>query len=72
VLWIESHRVVAIGDTIIDRGQGIEIVESWLAEGVTREQVVAGLQPLLARPIEHVLPTHGAPTGRAALERSLA
>jgi glyoxylase-like metal-dependent hydrolase (beta-lactamase superfamily II) len=72
LLWIESHRAVAIGDTIIDRGRGIEIVESWLAEGVTREQVVEGLQPLLARPIEHVLPTHGAPTGRAALDRALA
>jgi hypothetical protein len=71
LLWIESHRAVAIGDTLIDRGHGIEIVESWLAEGVTREQVVGGLQALLALPIEHVLPTHGLPTDRAALERAL-
>jgi glyoxylase-like metal-dependent hydrolase (beta-lactamase superfamily II) len=71
LLWIESHRAVAIGDTLIDRGQGIELLESWLAEGVTREQVVDGLRPLLERPIEHVLPTHGSPADRAALERAL-
>jgi glyoxylase-like metal-dependent hydrolase (beta-lactamase superfamily II) len=72
LLWVESHRAVAIGDTLIDRGDGIELLESWLAEGVTREQVVEGLRPLLERPIEHVLPTHGPPAARAALERALA
>ena len=36
LLWIESHRAVVIGDTLGDRGHGIEIAESWLAEGVTR------------------------------------
>jgi glyoxylase-like metal-dependent hydrolase (beta-lactamase superfamily II) len=72
LLWIESHRAVAIGDTLIDRGNGIELVESWLAEGVTRRQVVEGLQPLLALPVEHVLPTHGPPADRASLERALA
>jgi hypothetical protein len=71
LLWIESHRAVAIGDTLIDRGHGIELLESWLAEGVMREQVVEGLRPLLALPIEHVLPTHGSPTDRAALLRAL-
>jgi hypothetical protein len=39
---------------------------------VTREQVVQGLRPLLELPVEVVLPTHGAPTDRAALERALA
>jgi hypothetical protein len=38
---------------------------------VTREQVVEGLRPLLALPVEHVLATHGGPTDRAALERVL-
>jgi hypothetical protein len=71
LLWVESHGAVAIGDTMIDRGQGIEIVDSWLAEGVTRAQVVEGLRPLLELPVEHVLPTHGEPTDRAALERAL-
>jgi glyoxylase-like metal-dependent hydrolase (beta-lactamase superfamily II) len=72
LLWIESHRAVAIGDTLIDRGYGIELLESWLAEGVTREQVIEGLRPLLERPIEYVLPTHGPPADRAALEGALA
>jgi glyoxylase-like metal-dependent hydrolase (beta-lactamase superfamily II) len=72
VLWIESHRAVAIGDTLIEGSHGIEIMETWLAEGVTRGQVIEGLRPLLALPVEFVLPTHGAPTDRAALERALA
>ena len=39
------------------------------AEGVTGEQVVERLRPLLELPVELVLPVHGAPTDRAALER---
>ena len=68
---LRANLAVAIGDTLIDRGHGIEPLKSWLAEGVTREQVVEGLRPLLERPIEHVLPTHGPPADRAALERAL-
>jgi hypothetical protein len=71
LLWVESHRAAAIGDTLIDRGHGIEFLESRLAEGVTREQVVEGLRSLLERPIEHVLPTHRPPADRAALEPAL-
>ena len=43
----------------------------WLRPSVTREEIAEGLRPLLALPVEHVLPTHGGPTGRAALERAL-
>ena len=44
----------------------------WLeSRGATREQLVEGLQPLLERPVEHVLATHGGPFDRAALERAL-
>ena len=39
--------------------------------GMTREQVVDGLRPLLALPVEHLLETHGGPFDRAALERAL-
>jgi hypothetical protein len=38
--------------------------------GVTTEHAER-LRPLLERPVEVVLPTHGAPTDRAALERAL-
>ena len=72
VLWIEDQRAVVAGDTLVDFGEGLEIPAVWLREGVTREQVVEGLRPLLELPVELVLPTHGAPTDRAALERALA
>ena len=51
---------------------GLEIAVSWLPEGVTVEQVATGLRPLLEKPVEFVLPTHGEPADRAALERALA
>jgi len=38
---------------------------------VTEEDVAQGLRPLLDLPVELVLPAHGAPTDRAALERVL-
>jgi hypothetical protein len=70
VLWIESVGAVIPGDTLVDFGRGLEINE-WLRGGVTPEQVAEGLRPLLALPVEVVLPAHGAPTDRAALERAL-
>jgi glyoxylase-like metal-dependent hydrolase (beta-lactamase superfamily II) len=71
VLWVESHRAVISGDTLVDFGQGLEINERWLRPGVTREDVAAPLRPLLELPVEHVLATHGGPFGRADLERAL-
>jgi hypothetical protein len=70
VLWIESVRAVVAGDSLADFGTGFALNE-WLRGGVTREQVVDRLRPLLALPVEVVLPAHGAPTDRAALERAL-
>jgi hypothetical protein len=70
VLWIERRHAVIPGDTLVDFGRGLDINER-LRGGVTREQVVKRLRPLLALPVEVVLPTHGAPTDRAALERAL-
>ena len=71
VLWIESHRAVISGDTLVDFGQSLEIPSGWLRDAVTREQIVDQLSPLLELPVEHVLATHGGPTDRAALERAL-
>ena len=72
VLWIESHGAVVAGDTLVDFGDGLEINPPWLQpRTLTREQVVAGLRPLLDLPVEHVLATHGGPFDRAALERAL-
>jgi glyoxylase-like metal-dependent hydrolase (beta-lactamase superfamily II) len=77
VLWIESRAALVAGDTLIDRGQGLEFPVDWAtkgaiaARGVPAEQILETLQPLLELPVELVLPTHGAPTDRAALERAL-
>jgi glyoxylase-like metal-dependent hydrolase (beta-lactamase superfamily II) len=72
VLWIESHGAVISGDTLVEFGHGLQINERWLRPGITREEVAAGLRPLLDLPVEHVLATHGGPFDRAALERALA
>jgi glyoxylase-like metal-dependent hydrolase (beta-lactamase superfamily II) len=71
VLWIESRRALAAGDTLVDLGAGLEVPDGWLPDGVTREQMVEKLRPLLELPVELVLPTHGKPTDRAGLERAL-
>jgi len=72
VLWIESHRALAAGDTLIDRGNGFEFPADWANKGVPPEQILESLRPLLELPVELVLPTHGPPTDRAGLERALA
>ena len=71
VLWIGRLGAVVSGDTLVDFGRGFQI-NDWLRGGVTREEVVGRLRPLLDRPIELVLLAHGVPTDRAALERVLA
>ena len=71
VLWVESRRALIVGDTLIDRGNGFEFPADWANKGVPPEQILDSLRPLLELPVELVLPTHGAPTDRAALERAL-
>ena len=71
MLWIESRRALVAGDTLIDRGNGLAFPADWANKGVPAEQILESLQPLLELPVELVLPTHGAPTDRAALERAL-
>jgi glyoxylase-like metal-dependent hydrolase (beta-lactamase superfamily II) len=71
MLWVESRRTLVAGDTLIDRGQGVEFPVDWAPEGVPPEQILEGLRPLLELPVELVLLTHGGPADRAALERAL-
>jgi glyoxylase-like metal-dependent hydrolase (beta-lactamase superfamily II) len=71
VLWVEARKAVVAGDTLIVRDD-LEVPVDWLREGVTRDDIVTGLRPLLDLPVEHVLATHGGPVDRAALERALA
>lgn len=70
VLWVESARAVIAGDSLVDFGTGLALNE-WLRGGVTRQQVVERLRPLLDLPVEVVCPAHGAPADLAALERAL-
>ena len=72
VLWVEDRRALVAGDTLIDRGKGLEFPRDWANKGVPAEEILAELQPLLDLPVERTLPTHGAPVGRAELERALA
>lgn len=72
VLWIPAHAALVFGDVLIDRGNGLEVPVTWSPKEVTREQRVQMLLPLLELPVELVLPTHGPPTDRGALERALA
>lgn len=72
VLWVEAYGALIIGDTLIDLGDGLELRDDWLPRGAQRGDVLALLRPLLDLPVKHVLPTHGAPTGRDALVRAIA
>jgi glyoxylase-like metal-dependent hydrolase (beta-lactamase superfamily II) len=71
VLYVESRRAVVVGDTLIDRGDGLEVHPEWPVEAVGVEDVVRRLRPLLDLPVDVVLPTHADPADRTALERAL-
>ena len=71
MLWVESRRALVAGDTLVDRGRGLEFPADWANKGVPPEQILEALRPLLELPVELVLATHGGPTDRAALERAL-
>jgi glyoxylase-like metal-dependent hydrolase (beta-lactamase superfamily II) len=71
VLWVESSRAIVAGDTLIDRGNGLEFPADWADKCVPPEQILQALRPLLDLPVELVLPTHGAPGDRATFERAL-
>jgi hypothetical protein len=71
VLWIESRKAVVAGDTLADFGDGLEVSTRWLREGITWQSRVERLRPLLAKPVEHVLATHGGPFTPHDLRRAL-
>jgi hypothetical protein len=71
ILWVPAVNAIVTGDSLSDFGGGLNI---WLGgrKHVTRADVAGRLRPLLDLPIELVLPAHGEPTDRAALDRLLA
>ena len=70
VLWIPSKNVIVSGDSLSDFGDGLAI-QMGGRKHKTRDEIAAQLQPLLDLPVELVLPAHGAPQERDALERAL-
>jgi glyoxylase-like metal-dependent hydrolase (beta-lactamase superfamily II) len=72
VLYVESRRAVVVGDTLIDRGDGLQVHPDWPVPAGGADEVIQRLRPLLDLPVDVVLPTHAEPADRAALERALA
>jgi glyoxylase-like metal-dependent hydrolase (beta-lactamase superfamily II) len=72
VLWFERQRALVEGVTLFERVSVVEVPPD--GAGSTRvppEQILETLQPLLELPVELVLPTHGVPADRSALQRAL-
>ena len=70
ILWLASLNAIVTGDSLSDFGDGLD-VQLGGRKHVTRDDVVQRLRPVLDLPVELVLPAHGEPTDRAALERAL-
>jgi len=71
VLWIPAVNAIVSGDSLSDFGDGLGI-QMGGRKHKTRDEIAAELRPLLDLPVELVLPAHGEPTDRAALESALA
>jgi len=71
ILWLPSINAIVTGDSLSDFGDGLDIQLGGRAH-VTRDDVALRLRPLLELPVELVLPAHGGPRDRAALEHALA
>ena len=73
--WLPEHRALAAGDVLVGAPGGISVCpDSWLDERSSPASIRAALAPLLDRPIERILVSHGEPVlaeGRAALARAL-
>lgn len=71
VLWSRHHAAIAVGDVLVDRGDGLELPVDWADKRSGPEPIRARLRPLLDQGVEVVLPGHGDPTDRAALSHAL-
>jgi hypothetical protein len=71
--WLPRHGALVIGDSFTAEPQ-LKWQDTWLPPDLTREQMHAGLLPLLELPVQLVLVTHGDPVlqdGREALRAAL-
>jgi hypothetical protein len=49
-LTAASRDALVAGDTLIDRGHGLEFPAEWANKGVPPEQILEALRPLLELP----------------------
>ena len=71
--WIPRHRALVIGDSFTNEHR-FRVMDTWLPEGRTAQEMRDGLRPLLELPVELALVTHGDPVladGREALRAAL-
>ncbi len=75
-LWVRGHAALVTGDVFLGGQRGFRLQpDSWLEEGLTRDELREGLRSLADLPLELLLPTHGDPVAenaREVLERALA
>ena len=73
--WLPEPRTLVAGDALLGAVGGLSVCpDSWLDERSSPASIRAALRPLLGRPIERILVSHGEPVledGRAALEQAL-
>jgi hypothetical protein len=70
VYWIPQHGALVPGDVLIGDGHGGVTMcpESWLPDATGHGELAASLRPLLERPVERILLSHGDPVLEDALE----
>ena len=74
LVWIPAHGALVAGDALLGEPR-LRVPDPWLPDDERRREAREALRPLLALPIELLLPTHGDPitTGaREALAEALA
>ena len=74
VWWLPQAATLVVGESLVGSEGTLALCpETWVS-GERRELLRSSLRPLLERPIERILVSHGEPVladGRAALERAL-
>ena len=61
-LWLREHAALVTGDVFLGGERGFRVQpDSWLAEGLTHDELRDRLRPLIDLPVEMLLPTHGDP-----------
>lgn len=76
LFWLPAHAALVAGDVLLGReGGNVRVCpDAWLPEGMTPAGLRDDLRPLLDRPVELVLLTHGEPVlenAREELDRAL-